>query len=57
VARDGKEAELALKLLVPGDTAHLAAGNMVPADVRVLTAKDLFLNQAEKFESMVSATP
>ncbi len=46
VVRDGKEAELALKLLVPGDIIRLAAGNMVPADVRVLTAKDLFLNQA-----------
>ena len=46
VVRDGKEAELALKLLVPGDIIRLAAGDMVPADVRVLTAKDLFLNQA-----------
>ena len=46
VVRDGKEAELALKLLAPGDIVRLAAGNMVPADVRVLTAKDLFLNQA-----------
>jgi P-type Mg2+ transporter len=46
VVRDGKEAEVALKLLVPGDIIRLAAGNMAPADVRVLTAKDLFLNQA-----------
>jgi len=46
VMRDGKEAELALKFLVPGDIIRLAAGDMVPADVRVLTAKDLFLNQA-----------
>ena len=46
VVRDGKEAEIALKLLVPGDIIRLAAGDMVPADVRVLTAKDLFLNQA-----------
>ncbi len=46
VVRDGKEAELALKLLAPGDIIRLAAGDMVPADVRVLTAKDLFLNQA-----------
>ena len=35
-----------LKLLVPGDIIRLAAGDMVPADVRLLTAKDLFLNQA-----------
>jgi Mg2+-importing ATPase len=44
--RDGKEAEVALKLLVPGDIVRLAAGDMVPADVRVLSAKDLFLNQS-----------
>ena len=46
VVRDGTEAEMPLKLLVPGDIIHLAAGDMVPADVRLLTAKDLFLNQA-----------
>jgi P-type Mg2+ transporter len=44
--RDGKEAEVSLKMLVPGDIIRLAAGDMVPADVRVLSAKDLFLNQA-----------
>lgn len=46
VVRDGQEAEVALKLLAPGDIIRLAAGDMTPADVRVLTAKDLFLNQA-----------
>jgi Mg2+-importing ATPase len=46
LVRVGKEAELSLKLLVPGDIIRLAAGDMVPADVRVLSAKDLFLNQA-----------
>jgi P-type Mg2+ transporter len=46
VLRDGKDEEVPLKLLVPGDIIRLAAGDMVPADVRVLTAKDLFLNQA-----------
>ena len=44
--RGGKEQEIPLKLLVPGDIIRLAAGDMVPADVRVLAAKDLFLNQA-----------
>ncbi|MGB8294504.1 MAG: HAD-IC family P-type ATPase [Polyangia bacterium] len=44
--RDGKEKEVLLKELVPGDIIRLAAGDMVPADVRVLSAKDLFLNQA-----------
>jgi len=46
VTRGGKEEELSLKMLVPGDIIRLAAGDMVPADVRVLSAKDLFLNQA-----------
>ncbi len=46
VVRDGKDLEIALKLLVPGDIIRLAAGDMTPADVRVLSAKDLFLNQA-----------
>ena len=46
LVRDGREAEVPLKMLVPGDIIRLAAGDMVPADVRVLSAKDLFLNQA-----------
>jgi Mg2+-importing ATPase len=46
LVRDGKEAEVPLKQLVPGDIVRLAAGDMVPADIRVLSAKDLFLNQA-----------
>ena len=46
VVRDGKDTEVPLKLLVPGDIIRLNAGDMVPADVRVLSAKDLFLNQA-----------
>jgi len=44
--RDGKSQEIALKMLVPGDIIQLSAGDMVPADVRVLSAKDLFLNQS-----------
>ncbi len=46
VVRSGKDEEVPLKMLVPGDIIRLAAGDMVPADVRVLSAKDLFLNQA-----------
>jgi len=46
LVRGGKEEEISLKMLVPGDIIRLAAGDMVPADVRVLSAKDLFLNQA-----------
>ncbi|MFZ0869636.1 MAG: magnesium-translocating P-type ATPase [Rhodanobacter sp.] len=32
--------------LVAGDIVHLAAGDMVPADLRLLSAKDLFISQA-----------
>jgi len=38
--------ELPIHLLVPGDMVHLSAGDMVPADTRLLTAKDLFVNQS-----------
>jgi P-type Mg2+ transporter len=44
--RGGAEIELPLKFLVPGDVVRLAAGDLVPADLRVLSAKDLFVNQA-----------
>ncbi|MBN9385574.1 MAG: magnesium-translocating P-type ATPase [Chitinophagaceae bacterium] len=46
VLRDGKQIELPLKLLVPGDVVILSAGDMIPADVRLLFCKDLFVNQA-----------
>jgi len=38
--------EIPIQRLVPGDVIHLSAGDMVPADTRLLYAKDLFLNQA-----------
>lgn len=46
VVRGGKRREISLKELVPGDVVALSAGDMVPADVRVLFSKDLFLNQS-----------
>jgi len=46
VRRDGKDQDIRLEQLVPGDVIHLAAGDMVPADVRLLSSKDLFVNQA-----------
>jgi Mg2+-importing ATPase len=46
VVRDSQDAEVPLKMLVPGDIIRLNAGDMVPADLRILSAKDLFLNQA-----------
>ncbi len=38
--------ELPLEEIVVGDLIHLSAGDMVPADVRILRAKDLFVSQA-----------
>ena len=32
--------------LVPGDIIHLSAGDMVPADVRLIDTKDLFVSQS-----------
>lgn len=46
VIQDGDTKEVALKDIVPGDLVSLSAGNMVPADVRLITAKDLFVSQA-----------
>jgi Mg2+-importing ATPase len=44
--KDVSRVELPIKQLVPGDIVQLAAGDMIPADLRVLTAKDLFVSQA-----------
>ncbi|MBU6467922.1 MAG: magnesium-translocating P-type ATPase [Betaproteobacteria bacterium] len=38
--------EVPLDTLVPGDIIQLSAGDMIPADVRLLTTKDLFVNQS-----------
>lgn len=38
--------EITFDKLVPGDIVHLSAGDMVPADLRLLSAKDLFVNQS-----------
>jgi Mg2+-importing ATPase len=38
--------EIPLDELVPGDIVYLSAGDMIPADVRLLAAKDLFVGQA-----------
>jgi len=38
--------ETPISTLVPGDIVYLSAGDMIPADVRLLAAKDLFVSQA-----------
>ncbi|MCQ5341347.1 MAG: HAD-IC family P-type ATPase [Candidatus Methanomethylicia archaeon] len=46
VLRDGVKREVRLNEIVPGDIIYLSAGDIVPADARVITAKDLFVNQS-----------
>ncbi|WP_457795571.1 magnesium-translocating P-type ATPase [Methylocystis sp. S23] len=38
--------ETSLDRIVPGDVIRLTAGDMVPADVRLIATKDLFVNQS-----------
>ena len=46
VYRNGKPKEIPIKQIVPGDIVDLFAGDMIPADIRIIQAKDLFINQA-----------
>lgn len=40
------EYEISIDELVPGDIVMLAAGDMIPADIRIIEAKDLFVSQS-----------
>ena len=45
--RKGQEKmEIPMDEVVVGDIVHLSAGDMIPADVRILEAKDLFISQS-----------
>jgi Mg2+-importing ATPase len=46
VIRNGKPREVKIREIVPGDIIDLFAGDMVPADLRIISCKDLFINQA-----------
>ncbi|MCX5776991.1 MAG: magnesium-translocating P-type ATPase [Candidatus Firestonebacteria bacterium] len=46
VYRDGRPKEIPIKEVVPGDIVDLFAGDMIPADLRLISVKDLFVNQA-----------
>ena len=47
VLREGRDKqEIDIKELVPGDIIVLSAGDMIPADVRIMQSKDLFVSQA-----------
>ena len=44
--RDGRPTDVPAREIVPGDVVILSAGDLVPADGRVLEARDCFVNQA-----------
>jgi Mg2+-importing ATPase len=46
VLRDGKKEDISFKYLVPGDLIYLSAGDMIPADIRLISAHDLFISQS-----------
>ncbi|MCM8773608.1 MAG: magnesium-translocating P-type ATPase [Candidatus Omnitrophica bacterium] len=46
VYRNGKPKEVDIRYIVPGDIVDLFAGDMVPADLRIISCKDLFINQS-----------
>jgi len=46
VVRGGVAREIPLRELVPGDVVRLSSGDMIPGDVRLIAAKDLFVIQA-----------
>ena len=46
VYRNGRSKEIKIRELVPGDIVDIFAGDMIPADLRIISCKDLFINQA-----------
>ncbi len=46
VLRDGEEAEIKMSTVVPGDIVLLQAGSIVPADLRLIAAKDFFVSES-----------
>lgn len=46
VRRNGASVSISIDQLVPGDIVELIAGDLVPADSRLLESRDLFINQA-----------
>lgn len=46
VLRNNKEVEINITDVVVGDIVKLTAGSIIPADIKLLEAKDLFINQS-----------
>lgn len=64
--RQGKLCEIPMRQLVVGDIVQLYAGDMIPADVRLIESRDLFISQAvltgealpvEKYDTMGDVAP
>jgi len=46
VTREGKNEEIPIREIVVGDIVHLANGDIIPADIRLLETKDFFVSQS-----------
>ena len=46
VLRDGEEVNIPIKEVTVGDIVLLSAGSMIPADLRIIEAKDLYVGQS-----------
>ena len=46
ILRNGKEKDIPVEDVVPGDVVLLRAGNIIPGDCRLISSKDLFVNEA-----------
>jgi len=46
VFRDGTKQDIEVSSLVPGDVINLSAGDIVPADARIISARDFFIDQS-----------
>lgn len=46
VIRNGKESEIQMTEIVPGDIVVLHAGSIIPADIRLINSKDFFVSQS-----------
>ena len=46
VIRNGKEVKIPIKNVTIGDTVILSAGSMIPADLRIIESKDLYVGQS-----------
>ena len=44
--RDGKKKEIDINQLIIGDIVFLSAGDIIPADLRIIESKDLFISQS-----------